>query len=123
MIRQTRLSTNWRYPIKKIEMTIFAISQSEMTINEIKLFRLKDVTHFICPFHPEDRDHHFKNPIEVIHHIPNCMKLTLKGSDKKAKKICDCWHVCERNPTHVFDIDFYNIHMKLHKQCKEFAEK
>ena len=121
MIRQRRLSSNWRFQDQntRIELSkIFSISRRELTINEIKLWRLRDMTHYICPFKPS---HQYNSPLEMINHITTCMTSSIHGlNGEDARKLSNNWMICKTNSDHLFDKDFEKIHCKLHDRCETY---
>ena len=117
MIRQKRLSTNWRFPITKVEMkVIYAISLSEETINEIKFRRLPDVSNYQCPF---VKTHQMPTPLAALQHIPKCWSNSVHGlKGKEAQVISQNWMICPHNSGHMFVKPFESVHYLLQERCK-----
>ena len=124
MIRNRRISGNWRvsnyYPPDRRELAyIFSISLRDLTINEMKAWRLKDITHYICPFCPKDIKHQQKSVYDMVHHIPKCFASSIHGlNGKEAKDNASNWTFCDKDESHMFHQYFEQMHYELFKKCK-----
>ena len=97
-------------------MKIFAISLNEETINDFKIWRLKDVTRFLCPF---DRNHGFTNAKEAIKHIVTCKILSIHGiNGETAKENSSKWTICNSDNSHMFHKDYENLHYFIQDRCR-----
>ena len=97
-------------------MKIFAVSLKEETINDFKIWRLKDVTHYLCPF---DKNHVYTNAREAIKHIVTCKLLSAHGiNGEAAKEHSDKWKFCNSDNGHIFHQDYENVHYWLQDRCR-----
>ena len=98
------------------EMKIFAVSLNNKTINEFKIWRLQDVTHFLCPF---DRTHVLQNGLSAIQHVISCRGMSyhgLRGDD--AKKMAHEWEICNGDASHLFHKNHRETHYWLQNKCR-----
>ena len=133
MIRTTKLQSSPNFPVQRIEMVIYSVSRPEKTINEVKIKRLNDVTHFLCPF---NKSHQLMDGLEAITHVISCYnrssaanwqlaanwqttgsQLATGNESKQAKAISDYWTVCDYNSGHVFNKNFTSLHYQL-QNCR-----
>lgn len=120
MIRSKRLTSDWRYPTERRELAyIYAISRKDMTINEMKYWRLRDITHYICPFCPKDVKHQQRSSYGIINHIIKCYTASYHGiNGKEAMEKASCWTFCDKDESHMFHVYFEQMHYELYKNCK-----
>ena len=114
MIRTTVTNPGSKFPIVQRELKIFAVNYFDNTLNELKPFRLKDITHFICPFCDESH----KTVKSIIKHIRECIvmaEIGLRGPE--AKEITDNWTVCSAKSSHVHHKHYDELHYHLQDYC------
>lgn len=98
------------------EMKIFSISLTAKTINEVKIWRLQDITNYICPF---DRTHILRTPMQAIEHIIQCRTFSYHGvRGKQAKEIAHDWMICESDSSHLFHKFHKDMHYHLQDKCR-----
>ena len=116
MIRTKVINGESRIPIVVRELKIFAFSYFDNTVNDLKAFRLKDITHFMCPFCPEST----KTVKSIIKHMKECIVMSEIGlRGEEAQKNARNWTCCTVKPSHLFMKKYEQMHYELQDYCND----